>query len=219
MAAASTASHSVSTAAATEALEQRGLYGGAITLDIPARFKDISALRQIPDNQEVFADVDTDQSIIIELLALEDGEPITSEPDDRAAAFHFRSLAHDNAASNTVLEHDPAVTDLKHFKGSENATTTSTLCWGLQEVAKFKEGADSANQIRVLVGCVRLRAVGTDMVISFNSPVEINSASSSAETVNQDAADAAAEAPDAVIELMKRIFGTAKIVDYGLFGG
>lgn len=44
-------------------------------------------------------------------------------------------------------------------------------------------------------------------------------ASSSAETVNQDAADAAAEAPDAVIELMKRIFGTAKIVDYGLFGG
>merc|ERR1712166_866736 len=124
---------------------------------MPARFKDISPLREIPDNQEVFSDVDTDQSIIIELLALEEGEPITSEPDDRAAAFHFGSLAHDNDASNTVVEQEPEVTVLEHFKGTEN--TTATLCWGLQEVAKFKEGSDSANQIRVLVGCIRLRKI------------------------------------------------------------
>ena len=49
-------------------------------------------LREVPDNQEVFSDVDTDQSIIIELLALEDGEPITSEPDDRAAGVWVRGV-------------------------------------------------------------------------------------------------------------------------------
>jgi hypothetical protein len=50
----------------TQALQRRNLYGGAITLDIPARFKDVSALREIPDNQEVFVDIDTDQSFILE---------------------------------------------------------------------------------------------------------------------------------------------------------
>ena len=136
-------------------------------------------------------------------------------------AFHFGSLAHDNDASNTTLEQEPEVTALAHFQGPEGpAGTTATLCWGLQEVAKFKESVESANQIRVLVGCIRLRKIETDMVISFNAPVEISTASSSAETVNQEAADAAAEAPpDAAVQLMKRIFATANIIDYSLFDG
>jgi hypothetical protein len=52
---------------------------------------DVSQFRHIPDTQEVFADVDTDQSFIVELLDLEEGEP-----DASGATFHFNSIAHDN---------------------------------------------------------------------------------------------------------------------------
>lgn len=70
----------------------RKLYGGALEAAVPSRFEDVrcgvwwvwvavansllcvpfpgrntSMFRQIPDHQEVFADADTDQSIIIEL--------------------------------------------------------------------------------------------------------------------------------------------------------
>jgi hypothetical protein len=66
-------------------------FGGAITLELPTRFVDVSQFRHIPDTQEVFADVDTDQSFIVELLDLEDGEP-----DASGATFHFNPIAHDN---------------------------------------------------------------------------------------------------------------------------
>ncbi|CAG8475340.1 32077_t:CDS:2 [Racocetra persica] len=46
----------------------RGLFGGAIVADIPSRFSDVSEIREVADNQEVFADINSDQSIIIEIL-------------------------------------------------------------------------------------------------------------------------------------------------------
>ncbi|PKC05310.1 Ran-interacting Mog1 protein [Rhizophagus irregularis] len=44
------------------------LFGGSISMYIPPSFEDISNVRNVPDNQEVFADVNTDQSIIVEIL-------------------------------------------------------------------------------------------------------------------------------------------------------
>ena len=49
----------------------RQLYGGAMSIDIPERFEDISQFRQVPDHQEAFADSNTDSSIIIELNQME----------------------------------------------------------------------------------------------------------------------------------------------------
>lgn len=62
----------------THTLTPRPLFGGAITTSIPSTFIDASTLREIPDNQEVFVDTDTDQSIIIELLQME-SEVVDSE--------------------------------------------------------------------------------------------------------------------------------------------
>ena len=46
----------------------RQLFDGAFECVVPKRFEDVSAFRDIPNNQEVFADAETDQSIIIEIL-------------------------------------------------------------------------------------------------------------------------------------------------------
>ncbi|KAF9543014.1 hypothetical protein EC957_001373 [Mortierella hygrophila] len=49
---------------------QQELYGGAITINLPSKFGTISHVREVPDHQEVFVNVDEDQSVIVEILEL-----------------------------------------------------------------------------------------------------------------------------------------------------
>lgn len=51
-----------------EELKPRPLFGESINIQLPERFVDISDFRPIPDNQEVFADANIDQSLIIEIM-------------------------------------------------------------------------------------------------------------------------------------------------------
>lgn len=53
-----------------------------------------SNFREVPDHQEVWADANTDQSIIIEILAY---EPTVT--DDNVLAFHWNELASSNGAT------------------------------------------------------------------------------------------------------------------------
>ncbi len=46
----------------------RQLFGGAVSLSVPARLVDVSDFRPVPDNQEVLADGATDQSVIVEIM-------------------------------------------------------------------------------------------------------------------------------------------------------
>eukprot|EP00842_Homolaphlyctis_polyrhiza_P003278 jgi/Hompol1/3951/HPOL_003411-RA len=50
----------------------RPLYGGAIVAPVPQNFVDASQLREVPDHQEVYIDMEGDNSMIVELLDLED---------------------------------------------------------------------------------------------------------------------------------------------------
>lgn len=46
----------------------RDLYGGALKIMLPPGYDDVSDFRPVPDNQEVFADRFSNDSIIIEIL-------------------------------------------------------------------------------------------------------------------------------------------------------
>lgn len=179
------------------------LFGGALTVEMPARFADVSAFRQVPNTQEVFAHAETDQSVIIELL-----EMASEAPADTAALFHFHSLAHDNNAFATEVEQLPLVSEL------DNGGTRSS-CWGLQSVAKFNEGAASANQVRVHVACFRLPHITTDIVLSYNAPVFINSLSSSAQHV--DATALTFTSTEEVLATFAAIWSSLRILDYSIF--
>jgi hypothetical protein len=48
--------------------ESRALYGGAMSISLPTSFEDISVIRLVPDNQEVFVDRLSEDSIIVEVL-------------------------------------------------------------------------------------------------------------------------------------------------------
>ena len=69
-------------------MQERQLFGGAVLASLPAQFQvraprrhggartltaaqDASALREVPDNQEVWVDAESDASLIVELVELE----------------------------------------------------------------------------------------------------------------------------------------------------
>lgn len=61
--------------------EVRSLFGGAFTCRIPSRYVDVSAVRDIPDHQEVMAEEEpAGRSLIVELLQYQ-----RDVPDDQAA--------------------------------------------------------------------------------------------------------------------------------------
>ncbi|GJP45580.1 hypothetical protein CLOM_g12584 [Closterium sp. NIES-68] len=53
-----------------EEMQRHALFGGAIQADFPPRFEDVSNFRDVPNNQEVFADASRDESIVVELLEM-----------------------------------------------------------------------------------------------------------------------------------------------------
>ncbi|GLD96994.1 hypothetical protein PINS_up005677 [Pythium insidiosum] len=76
------------------AMRPRELFGGALSCAIPDGFADVSSFRQVPDNQEVFANATTDQCIIIELLQYE-----ADVRDEDSAQFFFNEIATSNGCA------------------------------------------------------------------------------------------------------------------------
>lgn len=69
-------------------------------------------VRQVPDNQEVFADSDKDQSIIVEIVEF---SPQVSN--EQCAAFHFEELANlnESVGHEIVAVQALAPTDMPHL--------------------------------------------------------------------------------------------------------
>lgn len=155
------------------AAPSRPLFGGAMSALLPNHVTDISELREIPDNQEVFAHAHTDQSLIVELLEYQ-----AEVADDHAAAYHFQDIAGSNRA------HEPGHCEVAHVVPLAKTDLSFSQCssaWmlsGTQRVSKFNEGA--ANVVNVHLGLYRLPQFSTDVLVSFNDPQSISPASSSA---------------------------------------
>ncbi|KAJ3271123.1 hypothetical protein HDV01_007060 [Terramyces sp. JEL0728] len=99
--------------------QERLLFGGAIRSLIPPTYIDASETRQIPDNQEVFLDPQSNTSMIIEIL-----EP-TGLPLLQSGLKHFELLAQDNEAEASSIT-------------TQNQVDANKLVLvGRQKVAKF----------------------------------------------------------------------------------
>ena len=184
-----------------------------------------SELRQVPDNQEVFVDVETDQSLIVELLSYQ-----SDVPDADAAAFLFKDLAESNGVApdayhlNAPLHMDiasmmPKLAACCAVAGQ--AGVTGSVLSGEQRVSKFKE--DAGNIVQIWLASVRLPSVGTDVLISLNVPVQFAPGSSSAATVHSGMIGAGGVAlPAAVADaapVLTEVLSSFVVHDWGLFAG
>ncbi|KAJ3317725.1 hypothetical protein HDV06_001279 [Boothiomyces sp. JEL0866] len=127
--------------------QERPLFGGAIKSIIPHTFIDASETRQIPDNQEVFLDPNSNTSIIIEIL-----EP-TGLPLLQSGLKHFELLAQDNEAETFSIT-------------TQNQVDANKLVLvGRQKVAKFNSTVK--DDIVVYLGLVVEK--DTEILITMNA--------------------------------------------------
>ncbi|KAG2211430.1 hypothetical protein INT46_004718 [Mucor plumbeus] len=190
------------------------LFGGAITVPVFNSFVDASPthlndsqFRQIPDNQEVFVDMNTQQSLIFELL-----EQVEAT-NEQVAEYHFQQLADDNeAAESTII----LIDNLKPQDISPLLPQDGTEIYvlqGSQKISKFNEN-NAFNTVEIVLVVVRLTKVATDFVISVNAPVKLASTSSEQESVNETSAVTI----DTVKAEMMAILKGLQVKDWDLFG-
>lgn len=153
------------------------LFGGAITSVVPHGYADVSLLRQVPDNQEVFAHAESDSSVIFDLLQLEKGVPSS---DGSPAKFHWHVLARDaSAAEANLIASQDLPLDVCPAVAREEPGGHISVAHGLQHIAKFKDTDAKANVVRVCVACIRLPRADTDVLIVSNEPTVLHPDSSS----------------------------------------
>ena len=177
-------------------LVAQGLYGGAITMCYPRTYVDVSDFRAVPDHQEVWceaghggcegnscaedAGIDSDDSVILELLNLKGDVPTVS-----CAEWFFRDLAEASGAARCEVEHSAqiSVADICPEIARSLPATEVGCAVGWHEVAKFRDeekgGAKARNKVAVYLCNLRLRDVGTDMLVTMYRTVEVGSMSSS----------------------------------------
>ncbi|SPO26662.1 uncharacterized protein UTRI_03953_B [Ustilago trichophora] len=154
---------------ASSSTENRALFGGAITVDLPKGFVDASDFRQVPDNQEVFVRQDSDISLIVEVLQLATDQG-AGENLDKAVRFHFDSLAHDNSASSSTVHE----TQTPPQEAQPPATPSPALLTGTQLVRKFGKASQPEEPVTIRVALWRLPSKNIDLVLSLNQPANAN---------------------------------------------
>jgi Ran-interacting Mog1 protein len=193
---------------------KQSLWGGSASILMPldSEWFDCSQIRQIPDNQEVFSDMKSDRSIIVELLEADD-----DVSDGGASRYHFMEIAHVNSADDEQhfrLDYESALgaLELANFgKLIDDGKAYASIICGRLRVAKFREQA--RNTIGLYVAVIRLKNVATDVVLSFNDPIAIDPSSSSAM-----AAHIADQSESPGFELFKSLVQSFIITNWSLFG-
>jgi hypothetical protein len=162
-------------------MEERALFGGAITCALPSDFLDISDLRQVPDNQECF------QGPSGHLLVIEILERQNEVSDESAAEYFFRDLAESNGCvlsdNNSNLIFYPASVLSSSLSNIQGLPPEATVCqgFGQQRVAVGRDTDVAGNprqtevhDIRVDLCVIRLPMQSTDLLITLSTPAIIH---------------------------------------------
>lgn len=187
------------------------LYGGALTADIPEKFADVSKLRQVPDNQEVWIDQDGFTSIIFDIT--ERVGPSGSGPkiDGQAMTDHLEDMV--GADINTVKIWNTAETEFTRLeKGTPAYTLISTQTPRVG--GSSREQSSAPDFTAIVMTLIRLEKQKTDILITVNVP-HIKGEYDEAD-VDLELGKQGKLIGDAV-EYSARIWETFKIKDWGLF--
>lgn len=165
----------------TTTMSNYELYGGAITVNLPANLIDASDMRQVPDAQEVFLDRNSDMSIIFEIL-----DRVEPADLDEAARFHFDSIAHDSSAQSSTVD-DVRIPDEQ--RQAPPHTPKPILLEGVQQVAKFNR--TQLDNVKIFLALYRLTELPHDIVFVLNVPLTASTNTQFLQLIRSMFADAA----------------------------
>lgn len=196
-----------------EQLSNRSLFGGAIVCYFPQRFQDVSDVRQVPDHQEAFVDSGRDESLIFELLDFKH-----DVPDNGSATWFFQDLASEQDAGGTTVIEQSGVFEAEwlRFRNMPGVVTTAV---GQMAISKGRQGREAQNIVKVYLANLRLKEVGTDVLITAYEPLLINHLSESANSVGAGLAVPAAQSGFMPMDdVFKMAVSSFRVLDWSLFG-
>lgn len=174
-----------------ESLVTRELFGGAIKLNIPLQWRDVSLVRQVPDHQECYQDCTfkdgaklslqgTGGCLITEILAREE-----DVNDQNAASFFFSDLAEANGDVGeldfqTVYTAGKGISDVRSQSSVSMPNLSKQVnictCTGIQSIDPLKNKKElevgKADSVRIELCVVRLQAEETDILLTLTMPLE-----------------------------------------------
>ncbi|KAH8491205.1 hypothetical protein H0E87_023374 [Populus deltoides] len=189
---------------------ERPLYGGSISSTFPVRFQDVSNIRQVPDHQEAFVDPSRDESLIFELLDL---KPDVN--DNGSAVWFLQDLANEQDAQGFTLVEQSGVVEVP----IGNVSVVVTTAIGQMGISKARQGREAQNVVQVYLANLRLKNVGTDVLVVGYEPILISPLSESAATVGAGLPAPAAQSGFLpMAEVFKLAVFNFKVNDWNLFG-
>ncbi|XP_021746497.1 probable ran guanine nucleotide release factor [Chenopodium quinoa] len=194
------------------ACNEHPLFGGAISMTFPDRFQDLSNVREVPDHQEAFADPNRDESLIVELLELKQ-----EVADEGSAVWFLQDLAREQDAEGGMMIEQSGVLEVPGLcYRSIPAVVTSAV--GQTAISKGRQGREAQNIVRVYLANLRLKEVGTDVLITAYEPVVISPFSESAGTVGAGVVSPAEQSGCMpMAEVFKLSVSSFKVNDWSLF--
>ncbi|KAK1831189.1 hypothetical protein QBC39DRAFT_352000 [Podospora conica] len=197
------------------------LFGGALLCDLPDKFADVSKIRQVPNNQEVYIDKDGFTSIIFDITERVGLPPTSSsssattklENDGRALTTHLEELVGDDA--DTVKVWNTTETSFSHLDTSIPAYTLIATQTPNKPKGGGDERAGAPDFTALILTLLRLEREKTDVLITINVP-HIKGEYDEDE-VDLELGKQGKLIGDAV-EYAARIWSSLDVKDWGLFG-
>eukprot|EP00890_Picochlorum_soloecismus_P000538 jgi/Picsp_1/1485/NSC_04963-R1_protein len=192
---------------------ERLLFGSAIRASIPSRFQDVSDFRPVPDHQEVFTDAAVDQSLIIEVVEMQNIGIHEGENGSQIGQFYFQDLLETNDAQGGNIR-------MTRRLGQEEIRLESCSAFLVEGEMAAQKGRSShrqgqgINKIHILLAIIRIPEKQTDILISLNTPMFIHEDSVSA----QDLGAGFKSLHESADALFLQILESFKITDWSLFG-
>ncbi|TQV98339.1 hypothetical protein V2A60_007913 [Cordyceps javanica] len=186
------------------------LYGGAVVCDIPEKFADVSKLRQVPDNQEVWIDEDGFTSIIFDVTERVGESGKGPEIDGRAITTHLQELVGSDIDSVKIW--NTAETEFSRLDSKYPAYTL--IATQTPRSSHSRDRPSAPDFTAIIMTLLRLETNNTDILITINVPHikgEYNE-----EDVDLELGRQGKLIGDAV-EYSARIWKSFKIKDWGLF--
>ncbi|QPG74795.1 hypothetical protein FOA43_002129 [Brettanomyces nanus] len=193
--------------------QSKSLYGGAITVDLPEGLIDASTFRQIPDTQEVYVCHDSkvlskNDAIIIDLMERVDCS------DDSAIDSHLREVCKLNDADQNdsiILEQD---------RNAHARNFPEDYCGWIVSGEQAKKWGRDETPLVLILALIRLKNVGTDLLVSYNIPFDEKSEIEDLKEVLSGeslAGNLALRRINVAKEVVIRILDTLKVQDWKLF--
>jgi len=142
------------------------LFGGALTVDLPDHFTDVSKLRQVPDTQEVYIDKTGFTSIIFEICERVGPAGSGAEIDGRALTTHLEELVGDDV--DTVKVWNSTETVFSNLGDELPAYTLIATQTPRPDPSKATSSAPDFTAI--ILTLLRLEKESTDLLITINVP-------------------------------------------------